>query len=312
VSRERIHATVDADFFQAFVVKYPDKQYQTWLGGHFVKVGTDFNYDQRLSERIAAGIVSHFADFSFASALRILKDNPKTQTTLPRFEHLFDTIESRFHSTSLNFLQGGRPDKTIPDEHRGVIHAELFLLRLLSSLVAARRLINWGFFSEPLTILRSILEELAWAYAVGIKFDRKQLDNPAPSKCIGPFKERFPISGHLYGSLSKFSHMEFEAKKHFVTRGTEGQGSGVMMQSIEFKFFGLLFYSFILIAYQYVCRDLRKFYMQNYDLILPLRNLVLPLRYLVSHALMRPELDNDEIASELSEIYFKMFQCPKR
>jgi len=307
VSDKRIHATVAAEFFQTFVLKYPDKQYQTWLGGHQVRIGTDFNYDNRLLERVAAAIVSHFGDFSFPSALRILKDNPQSQPAIPRFEQLFDAIESRFQSTSLSFLQEGRLHTKLSDEHAGVIHAELFLLRLLSSLVAARRLLNWGFFSEPLTVLRSNLEELAWAYAVGVKFDRKQLSAPNPSKCIGSFKERFPAAGHLYGSLSKFSHMEFGAQKHFVLHATAGRGPGVMGQSIEFKFFGMLFYSFVLIAYQYVCRDLRKFYKENYGLTLCLQNLVLPLRHLVQHALMQPELDNDEIALELSDIYFRIF-----
>ena len=111
--------------------------------------------------------------------------------------------------------------------------------RALSSLAATRRLINWGYFSEPLTILRSSLEELAWAYAVGSVFDKKQLDKPTPSKCIGIFKDRFPAAGHLYGALSRFSHMEFEAQKHFVLNSVPG---GIMAQSIEFKFSRIVLY----------------------------------------------------------------------
>src|SRR5581483_11091221 len=222
-------------------------------------------------KKVAAAIVSHFGDFSFSSALKILnRHHRKKEPSLPRFEQIFDHVENYFRSTSLAFLQGKRPTN-IAEEYSGVIHAELFLLRLLSSFVAARRLMNWGFFSEPLTILRSSLEQLAWAYAVGVNFDKKQLDNPNPSKCVGIYKVRFPAAGQLYGALSRFSHMDFEAQKHFVLAPTKPSGgAGVMQQSIEFKFFGLLFYAFLLIAYQIVCRDLREFYLKNYGLELEL------------------------------------------
>jgi hypothetical protein len=303
--RERINATANPDFFATFVTKYADKQYQTWLGGHHVKIGVDYDYDPRLLERIAAGIVSHFGDFSFSSALRILRHNPENGATLPRFEQVFDSIESRFHLTSLQFLQGRRPDNAIQEKHAGIIHAELFLLRVMSSFIAARRLINWGFFCEPLTILRSSLEELAWAYAVGVNFDQEQLHSPNPSKCVGAFKARFSAAGHLYGALSQFSHMEFEAQKHFVV--DRAPGAGVMHQSIEFKFFGLLFYSFLLVAHQYICRDCRAFYSREYGLEFRLSNVVLPLRHLVGYALMRPELDRDEIAATLTSIYLQTF-----
>lgn len=287
-------------------MRYPDKQYQTWLGGEFVRIGIDYNYDRHLLDKISAGLVSHFGDFSFSSALKILKNKrQRDQSPIPRFEQIFDAVERRFRSTSLKFLKENRPDNVIADENVGVIHAELFLLRLLSSFIAVRRLLNWGFFSEPLTILRGNLEQLAWIYAVGIDFDQKQLENPNPSKCIGAFKRCFPAAGYLYGALSRFSHMDFEAQKHFIIDSEPG--AGVMQQSIEFKFFGLLFYSFLLIAYQYVCRDIRKFYSERCGLEFHLSNVVLPIRYLMGHALMQPDLDRDEIAATLSLIYFDTF-----
>jgi hypothetical protein len=307
VNQPRIHATASSEFFRSFVLRYPDKQYQTSLGRHWTSVGIDYDHDERLKSKIAAAIANHFGNISFSSALRIIneRDGAKDLDGIPRFEKAVDAAEALFHSTSLHFLQQARPDNLVKDECRGVIHAELFLLRLLASFEAARRLINWGFFAEPLAILRSSLEQLSWAYAVGVKFDRKQLENPTPSKCIGLFKERFAAAGQLYGALSRFSHMEFEAQKHFVIR--EKPGTAVMQQSTEFKFFGILFYSFSLIAYQYVCRDIRQFYSQQCDFELPLSNVVILFRHLVGHALMRPELDRDEIAATLSLIYFEIF-----
>lgn len=287
-------------------MRYPDKQYQTWLGGDLVRIGIDYHYDDRLLHNISAGIISHFADLSLSAALKIARENQRIDPSpIPHFEQIFDRVERRFHLISLQFLGEPRPKNAIANEHSGVMHAELFLARLLSSFIAARRLINWGFFSEPLTILRSSLEQLAWTFAVGVNFDQRQLENPNPSKCIGAFKARFPAAGPLYGALSRFSHMDFEAQKHFVIANK--RGAGVMQQSIEFKFFGLLFYSFLQVAYQYVCRDLRKFYSERYGLEFHLGNIVLPIRCLVGHALMQPDLDRDEIAATLSLIYFDIF-----
>jgi hypothetical protein len=306
VTSQRIHGTASSDFFKSFVSRYPDRQYQTSLGGRWIDVGIDYDYDELLKNKLAAAITSHFGQASFSNALKIISERyGKDCTSLPRFETIVDRVERRFLLTSLSFLQQARPEGTIKEEHSGVIHAELFMLRLLTSFEAARRLINWGFFSEPLTIVRSALEQLSWAYAVGIKFDRKQLQDPAPSKCVGLFKERFSAAGQLYGALSRFSHMEFDAQKHFVIH--EPSGTAVMQQSAEFKLFGMLFYLFVLTAYQFVCRDLRRYYLQECGLDLKLHNIVLPLRHLIAHPLMKAELDNDEIAAILTLIYFDIF-----
>ena len=306
----RIHSTASSEFFEKFVLRYPDKQYQTWLGGHLVRVGVDYDYDNRLLDNIAAGIIGHYGGLSLPTALKQAKRAQQGNLSpIPRFEQVFDKVEQRFHSTSLRFLKESRPDNTLAEEHEGIMHAELFLLRALSSFTAARRLINWGYFSEPLTILRSSLEQLAWAYAVGVIFEQKQLSKPNPSKCISAFKTRFPAAGLLYVALSRFSHMEFEAQKHFVIIAQPG--TGVMGQSLEFKFFGLLFYSFLLVAYQHICRDLQRFYLERHGLQFHLDNVVLPIRHLIGHALMQPPLDRDEIAAELSLIYFSIFP-PKR
>lgn len=308
MSSLRIHSTAPTKFFEQFVLRYPDKQYQTWLGGQFTRVGTDYTSDSGLRDKLSAAIISHFAGYSFPTAMKIVARSERNdESAVPRFERTLDLIELRFQSTAVDFLRAPRPNERLAEEHCGIVHAELFLLRLLSSFTASRALINWGFLCEPLTILRSSLEQLAWAYSVGVAFDKKQLENPNPPKCVGALKTRFPAAGHLYGALSRFSHMDFEGQKHFVLRTQPEDPGGVVAQSIEFKFFGVLFYLFLLIVYQYICRDLKDFYQEKHALVCPLNNLVLPIRCLLSSALMRSELDKDEIAISLSEIYFDVF-----
>lgn len=297
---KRLNATTDVEFFQQFVQRYPDKQYQTWLGSGFVKVGIDYDYEEELKNKVFAGLASHFLDYSFASALKLARGIDNTDN-LPKFEQKFDTVESVFYLTSFDFLQAHRPI-TIADKHLPIQHAELFLLRTLTSLRASRSLINWGYFSEPLTILRSALEQISWAYAVGVIFNEQQLNRPNPSKCIGIFQKRFAPAGRLYGSLSRFSHMDFEAQRHFVA--TSGDRAGVIQQSTEFKFFGMLFSALIMISFQIVCRDLREIYNKEYGVNYRIRNSTLPLRSLLNYALARPEIRNDYVANELREILF--------
>lgn len=299
---KRLHSSAEQSFFGKFVYRYADKQYQTWLGSQFTHVGIDFSYQKELQDRIFAGIANHFLDYSFSAALKLAKDVDRTNE-IPIFERKFDAVEYVFFATGNSFLKARRPE--LAEDHHYVYHAELFLLRALTSLQAARRLINWGFFSEPLTILRSTLEQLAWAHSVGVAFNQKQLANPQPPKCIGPFRTRFAAAGHLYGALSTFSHMDFQGQKHFV--GLSEGRSAVVQQSTEFKFFGLLFLAFVMIAHHYVCRDLQEFYEANYGMNYRLNNCVLPLRYLLLHALKRPELFEDEIAGTLSEAHSMIF-----
>ena len=81
----------------------------------------------------------------------------------------------------------------------------------------------------------------------------------------------------------------------------------MMQRSTEFKFFGIIAYAFLLIGYQIVCRDIVKFYNEKYRTDYRITNAILPLKYLIAHALMRRELDDDEIASQLSSIYLQIF-----
>jgi hypothetical protein len=74
---KRIHSTANTDFFKRFVLRYPDKQYQTWLGGHHIQLGIDHDYNDDLRTKVAAAVVSHFGDFSFSSALNILRVCPE-------------------------------------------------------------------------------------------------------------------------------------------------------------------------------------------------------------------------------------------
>jgi hypothetical protein len=300
---QRLHSITTPEFFSEFVYRYPDKQHETWLGAQFVNVGIDFSYPKSLQDRIFAGIANHFMDVSFPRALKLTKDIHNADQ-IPRFERKFNDVERFFFASAHKFLTSERPE--LLPQHELVAHAELFLLRSLSSFRASRYLINLGFFSEPLTILRSALEQLAWCDSVGVRLDERQFKNPQPSKCLATFKQRLSGAGQLYGILSDYSHMEFEAQKHFVT--LDEKRPGVMQQSTEFKFFGLIVYALLIIAFQMVCRDIVNFYKKNYDRHYRISNAVLPLRYLIAYALMRPELDNDEIAARLSEVYFCVFK----
>jgi hypothetical protein len=301
-SGNRVNSEVHSDFFERFVFRYADRQYQTWVGGGLVAVGVNYTYDPQLLDKVGAAIVSHYTNLSYSSALKY-RNAKQRVNRIPDFEQLFDRVEGVFYENIERFLSGHRPN--LDEAHGPLVNSEIFLLRLLASLRAARLLINWGYFLEPLTILRTGLEQLAWCHRVGTTFDVRLLDHPRPSKCIGVFQERYPAAGLLYGTLSVYSHFEFDAQKHFVA--SVNGIPGIMERSTEFKFFGLILYAFVMIAVEYTCRDFRDFYAKEYSLNFPLRNTVLPLKHLVSHAIFQPELDRDQIALIITRIFLLIF-----
>jgi hypothetical protein len=98
-SVKRLNAAADPKFFNQFVRRYPDKQYQTWLGAHYTMVGVDYTYEKELQDRIFAGIANYFFGYSFTSAMKLTKDKPRSNE-IPPFEQKFDSVELAFYSTA--------------------------------------------------------------------------------------------------------------------------------------------------------------------------------------------------------------------
>lgn len=83
---------------------------------------------------------------------------------------------------------------------------DMTLAKGLGTLRVALDLSSKGLLHEVLTLCRSSLEMIMWAFAV---FDLPEEKNPfefLPEKAISGFKKFFPCAGQYYGYLSGFSH----------------------------------------------------------------------------------------------------------
>jgi hypothetical protein len=84
------------------------------------------------------------------------------------------------------------------------------LAKGLGTLRAALDLSSKGLLHEVLTLCRSSLEMIMWAFTI---FDLPNEKDPfefVPEKAISGFKIYFPYAGKYYGYLSRFSHWRKE------------------------------------------------------------------------------------------------------
>jgi hypothetical protein len=89
----------------------------------------------------------------------------------------------------------------------GIFASEAALVRLKASFRAAAHVVRERYAFEAAALARLILEQIAWAYAVH-SLDGKAVFAVSPTKSIGKLKEVFPSAGHLYGTLSTYTHID--------------------------------------------------------------------------------------------------------
>ena len=94
----------------------------------------------------------------------------------------------------------------LPD-HLGLFASGVALLKLEASFSVSRFLIHKGLIFESSSIIRMILEQIAWCYEVSDIQDN-DLYKVSPRKCIKKLKELIPQAGIMYGFLSERAHIE--------------------------------------------------------------------------------------------------------
>lgn len=126
-------------------------------------------------------------------------------------------IDQRVATLTEAIMQGRpRPDSA------GLLAAEVALVRLKSSFRSALILISQAHAFEAAAIVRLILEQVAWAYAVHGCDDEHEIRRIRPTKSVGDLKRLSPVAGPLYGALSSRAHVEPETAKAYYTADSEG------------------------------------------------------------------------------------------
>lgn len=85
-----------------------------------------------------------------------------------------------------------------------------------SSFRAASLMIRLGYAFESFTILRLILEQIAWAYAVHEMDDEAAFHKANSTKVVTKLKRFLPHVGSMYGSLSDFAHIAPHLTREYI------------------------------------------------------------------------------------------------
>jgi hypothetical protein len=109
------------------------------------------------------------------------------------------------------------------DNHHGFFAARSALLRLQTSFRVACLLLRQYAWVELACILKLIVEQIAWSYAVR-HLEGDALFRMAPTKTIGLLKAFYPNASKMYGLLNKTSHMSPEQTVEYLEFSTRHPG----------------------------------------------------------------------------------------
>lgn len=96
-----------------------------------------------------------------------------------------------------------------------------FFYRNMAGLEAAKKLSDLGYLCEVAVILRSLLEQFAFAAKVRTLPRETDLEKVKAIECLNFLKSIESSAGRLYGLLSKYTHFEFDHHTHFFSRSPE-------------------------------------------------------------------------------------------
>lgn len=178
--------------------------------GPVLQIGVKSSYSDALLKNIAASVISdHFGSKSVDSTRKTYLSDWKRNADLD--PHAFDIETIHFLDVSISELQ----EHLIANSHN-LMYSEiqkicdLTLAKGLGTLRVALDLGSKGLLHEVLTLCRSSLEMIMWAFTI---FDLPDEMDPfefRPEKAISGFKAHFPYAGRYYSYLSAFSHWRKE------------------------------------------------------------------------------------------------------
>jgi len=157
---------------------------------------------------------------------QVLKDNINHKHDL-LIDEILKFQKKVFNQMNLELLNFDFTDDSEASSFSGIIFK-----RLKSSFNASRVLIKQGFYFETYSLIRQMLEQIAFAFNIHDKVSYDEFISP--TKCISSLKDFYPYSGKFYGLLSSKTHIDksqFE-KYFYIDNNNEGQ---IILQSLEYS-----------------------------------------------------------------------------
>jgi hypothetical protein len=143
-----------------------------------------------------------------------------------RFSKAVRSAHDYIYATRNELRQNPRDD---PD-HYGPFAAAVALQRLDSGFRAAALLYRLGLNLEGDAVARQILEQIAWALAIGHMSSLEEIQKVQSQASVGKLKKLLPHMGRLYGFLSDVAHASLDQHRSLVVLGhSDSDPGGVLL-----------------------------------------------------------------------------------
>lgn len=155
----------------------------------------------------------------------------KQKSEVYKYEKLVDAFLD-FQKKIFNEYKSTLSQVDFNDAEESMFYCGLIYKKLYSNFQALRMLINFGFYYETFSLIRQMLEQIAFAFEV---FHKKSFDDyESPTKCISSLKKFYPYAGTFYGELSSKTHID---KSQFINHYTvnEKKEGNIILRSLEFS-----------------------------------------------------------------------------
>lgn len=191
------------------------------VGDNRMLVGVAIQAPAELKKRILGAIKSYHASLSSID-YTIKKYGERWNFAEPSEDEVslvrtLKAIDERV-SNLIDDLAGGsaRPDRI------GLFEAESALIRLKPTFRSALILISQGYAFEAAALVRVILEQVAWAFAVHGSVEHDKVAEQSPTAAISILKKHAAVAGRLYGALSKQAHLDARLAQTYIVQDPEG------------------------------------------------------------------------------------------
>lgn len=175
--------------------------------GHFkrefaVPIDADSEFIKMLSAASVAYGRYSSVDYVYKKYIKEIDISENDSILIQNIRHSLNVSKSIINSV----ISKRKKLNDIPD-HFGLFASGVALLKLEASFSVSRFLIHKGLIFESSSIIRLILEQLAWCYEVS-DIKNNDLYKVSPRKSIKKLKEIIPQAGIMYGCLSERAHIE--------------------------------------------------------------------------------------------------------
>jgi hypothetical protein len=190
------------------------------IGDHRFSAAVPVGADRELKKRILGAIKSYYAGNSVDYTIKRYGSSWRFTDPIPRQRFVAGALRCIDQKVSelLTMIMNGRqrPDSV------GLLSAEVALVRLKSSFRSANILLSQAHAFEAAAIVRLVLEQIAWAYAVHTCREKKQILRVSPTKAISQLKRLMPFVGSLYGALNAQTHVDPKIAHKYYTENPDG------------------------------------------------------------------------------------------